>query len=127
MDTEVVVLTGGASRRIGADKASVPIGGVPLAERLVRALLDCGYVVTVLGRAPVPGCGFVADAEDCQGPASALSRFQPSAEQVFVMPCDVARFDPRVVALMRDRIAGWDAVAPVLGDVSQPLCALYRA
>ena len=42
-----VILTGGDSRRMGRDKATLPIAGVPMAARIARALaaaLDPGGV-----------------------------------------------------------------------------------
>ena len=43
----VVILTGGRSRRMGRDKARLPIGGVPLLERLLQHVPRAVPVVVV--------------------------------------------------------------------------------
>ena len=86
---EAVVLTGGESRRMGFDKASIAIDGVPQADRIVRQFLAAGLPVTVLGRQPINGAAFLPDEEMFGGPIAALTRFVPSAEFVFVSSCDL--------------------------------------
>ena len=127
MEIEAVVLTGGASRRMGEDKASLLIEGVPLAERIVSTLLAAGLPVTVLGRSPVQRAAFIEDAKDYAGPLSALAAFAPSAEFVQVLSCDLPLFDPGIVSLLRGEIGEMDAAVPVVGGYRQPLAAMYRA
>lgn len=127
MTIEAVVLTGGESRRMGRDKASLPIDGVPQAKRVVDALLTKVVNVTVLGRQPVEGAEFLPDAEEFAGPAAALARFEPTADAVFVASCDLPLFDPRIIDLLAAELEGHRAVAPLVDDWRQPLCALYRA
>lgn len=126
-DVECVVLTGGHSRRMGADKAAVCIEGMRADATLCSRLLANGYSVTVLGRSPVPGCAFLADEEEYRGPAAALARFVPTQPYVFVLACDVYRFDPAFIAFARQAIGGYEAAAPLVDGVPQPLCALYVA
>lgn len=126
VDIEAVLLTGGASRRMGADKASLLIQGVPQAERIALGLQRAGLPVTVLGRMPIERCSFVLDAEEFAGPLSALARFEPSADFVFVCSCDLPRFDSLLVQFLRQRIGAHEAAVPVVNGWRQPLCALYR-
>lgn len=126
-EIEAVLLTGGASRRMGQDKSKMLVMGEPLGERIARLLAWAGYSVTVCGREPIPGHAFLADAEEFAGPLVALSRFKPTQEFVFVISCDVRGFDPRIVGRLADEIGGNDAVIPSRDDRLQPLCALYRS
>ncbi|AIE85728.1 molybdenum cofactor guanylyltransferase [Fimbriimonas ginsengisoli] len=127
MSIEAVVLTGGASRRMGTDKSQIPIDGVAQAERIVAALTVAGIPVTVLGREAVPGAAFLADAEKFGGPLAALAAFSASHELVFVASCDLPRFEPSVVNLLALKLGGADAAVPLLSGHRQPLCALYRS
>lgn len=127
MTIEAVVLTGGESRRMGQDKASLPIDGVPQAQRVVDALLPKVVKVTTLGRQPTPGADFLPDAEEFAGPAAALARFTPTADLVFVASCDLPLFDPGIVDVLVEKLGDRRAAAPFVEDWRQPLCALYRA
>jgi molybdopterin-guanine dinucleotide biosynthesis protein A len=122
---EAVVLTGGSSRRMGADKAKLPVHGVPMAERIVQLLTAAGIPVTILGKEPIGGASFLKDKEESGGPIAALAAFKPQADYVFVASCDLPRFDSRIVAFLRQRIGDADACAPQVDGFRQPLCALY--
>lgn len=124
---EAVLLTGGRSVRMGRDKASLPIEGEPQALRIVRLLSEVGVPTTALGREPVEGAAFIADDAQISGPLDALRRFRPSQPLVFVLSCDLPRFDARLVNVLAERIEGFDAVAPFVDGFRQPLVALYRA
>ncbi|MBX3117467.1 MAG: molybdenum cofactor guanylyltransferase [Fimbriimonadaceae bacterium] len=136
MPIEAIVLTGGASSRMGEDKAGLTVGGEPQAKRIADIIAATGHRVTILGRSPIHGHNFLADAEEFRGPLAALSRYDPFSEFVFVASCDMPRFDPRIVPVLRtgiDSASGeaqnegvFDAAMPVIGGKMQPLCALYR-
>ena len=127
MTIEAVLLTGGASRRMGEDKAKLLIDGVPQAKRIADSLLGAGIPVTTLGREPIEGCAFVADTAEFAGPLAALARFQPTADAVFVASCDLPRFDVQLVDLLASALGDSDAAIPFVNGFRQPLCALYRA
>jgi len=124
---EAVLLTGGASRRMGVDKANMLVQGVPQAQRVADSLADAGVRVTVLGREPVPGHGFLQDEEEFGGPLSALSRFNPTADAVFVCSCDMPLFDARIVSALAMVIQDNDVAVPEVNGHRQPLCALYKS
>lgn len=126
MDIEGVLLTGGASSRMGSDKAQLMVDGAPLAARIAIQISAVGIRVTVLGNQPIPGFDFFADAVEYAGPLLTLARFAPSQEAVLVASCDLVRFDPRLIDLLASRIGDHDAAIPLIGDRAQPLCALYH-
>ncbi|MGE0002495.1 MAG: molybdenum cofactor guanylyltransferase [Fimbriimonadaceae bacterium] len=119
MSVEAVVLTGGQSRRMGKDKASILIKGEAMHVRLVRMLETAGFPTTVLGPQGV------ADLEPDSGPLRALAAFRPDHDWVFVCSCDLPLFDPAVVGVLRAQADGYDAVVPSLEGRLQPLAALY--
>ncbi len=124
---EAVVLTGGASRRMGTDKALIPVDGVPMARRIVDAFQAANIKVTVLGRQAIDGAEFQLDRDEFGGPLAAIARFTPTATYVFVASCDLPCFTNEVVTLLSSKIGTADSAIPVMGGRHQPLCALYTA
>ena len=123
------VLTGGASSRMGSDKAFAKIGGVAAAVRTARLLGDLFEEVLLVGGEPPPEARGrrVADLEGptcaLRGLASALDA--AGAERVLVLATDL----PLVTADLLLALVAWpeaDAVVPRTGDRYHPLCALYR-
>lgn len=123
------VLLGGASTRMGRDKAALPLGGVPGATRIARLLDEiCDEVLLVGGAAPPDAPGrAVADPE---GPHCALRGLVAAlaaarGECVLVVATDM----PLVTsALLRGLAAASEAeaVVPRPDQLPQPLCAVYR-
>lgn len=120
-----MMLAGGASRRMGQDKASISIHGVAMGQRIVNALSEAGLPVTVLGGPRLIGASYIEDARPLSGPLGALSGFVPTAEWVFVCSCDLPLFDPEVLGLLASEIEDHDGAVPVIAGRAQPLCALY--
>jgi molybdenum cofactor guanylyltransferase len=120
-----IVLTGGTSRRLGFDKATVRIGAETLAERAARVLgAVCAPVVEV-----GPGrTGIRAVREDPagSGPLAALVAGADAlgAESVVLLACDLVRIESHVLALL----AGWEgapSVVPMVDGRAQLVCARY--
>jgi molybdopterin-guanine dinucleotide biosynthesis protein A len=123
------VLTGGASTRMGSDKAQLAIGGVASATRVARCLaLLCEDVVLVGGDPPADAPG--RRARDGDGPRSALRGLVAAldaahAERVLVLATDLPFVTPDLLLAL----IAWpeaDAVVPRTPDGVHPLCALYR-
>ena len=124
-----LLLTGGASRRMGIDKAAMVVGGLPLAERVARALAS--VVAPVLevgpGRSSLP---VVAEAEAGAGPLGALAAGAAGLASLghrgsaVVLATDL----PFVTAALVEALAahpGEGTVVPVLDGRRQPLVARY--
>lgn len=125
----VAVLTGGASRRMGRDKASLPIDGVPMAERVALAATDAGAMaIAAVGR-PVPGCHHVPDDHPGEGPlGGVLTALHWSADRaVVVVACDLLEPSPdAIVSAAEVRASTGAAVAvPVVGGRAQWLHACW--
>ncbi|HWP30277.1 MAG TPA: molybdenum cofactor guanylyltransferase [Fimbriimonadales bacterium] len=126
MEIEAVLLTGGASLRMGCDKGEIKIRDKTIAERIVQELRGLGIPITVLGNRPIEGCRFLKDEEAYAGPARALSKFVPEKDYVFVVSCDIPNFDAKLVPFLYERSMGGDVAIPRVDGELQPLCALYK-
>lgn len=126
INRQAVLLSGGASRRMGQNKAEIVVDGEPNGKRIARLLHESGWDVVVLGRDPIEGFAFQRDREQFGGPLAALRDFVPSAEVVFVASCDLVRFQPSVATALGDLLGDFDACLPMVNGRLQPLCATYR-
>ena len=129
-----VVLAGGASRRMGRDKAALPWTGSTLARRAAGVLEEvCGEVV-IAGRVALAPAGVeaVADLFPGRGPLAGLHTGLERAggRPVFALACDL----PFVgVDLVMHLVAVAAAAAEVAaaawvaadGEGIQPLCGVY--
>lgn len=117
------VLTGGASTRMGTDKAFVAVDGRPLARIAVDALREAGAaeVLAVGGdgdrlRAEVdPALRTVADRWPGEGPLGAITTALAAARQpvVVVLACDLPRVTSDAVRAVVEGIErGSDAAVP---------------
>jgi molybdopterin-guanine dinucleotide biosynthesis protein A len=118
---EAVLLTGGESKRMGEDKASLMASGI------VSVFASLEVPVTVLGRNPLSGLPFLRDESEFAGPATALSKFVPSADLVFVCSCDLPLFRRECIPAIVGAIGEKEAAIPVVAGREQYLCACYRA
>lgn len=125
-----MVLTGGASRRMGADKATLDVAGVPLARRAAGALAAATSVAVEVGPGAT-GLPSVTEDPPGTGPLSAivagwaeLVRITGQKQPAVVLACDLPAVTPRLVSWLVERPGG-ASVVPVTGGVAQPLCARW--
>ncbi len=134
--TAVVVLAGGRSARMGADKAGLEWEGATLLGRLVEALAPVGEVVVV--RAPgqalpalSPGARVVEDAVPGRGPLegalAGLGALEPGTA-AFLCAVDMPLLDAAAArAVLAALGPGYEAAVPRVAGRAQPLAAAYRA
>ena len=123
------VLVGGASSRMGRDKARLTLDGVANATRLARLVAGLFEEVLLVGGDPPPEAPGrrVADPE---GPVCALRGLVAALEaargpQVLVVATDLPLLTPDLLLAL----VAWpeaDVVVPRTGQGLHPLCALYR-
>lgn len=130
------VLCGGASRRMGRDKALVEVDGVPLARRVADVLVAarCDRVVAVGGDGPALealGLHVVADRWPGEGPLGGLATALAACavgDVLVLAPCDWVAAAPEVVtrlvgALTEQAGGGVEAVGP--GGLGGPVDAAH--
>lgn len=96
---DVVVLAGGASRRMGRDKATLELAGQRLVDRVVERMgAVAGRVWVARGSRPLGLVGELADVEDLTGPiAGILAALRASdADLLGVVPVDAPHAAPEV-------------------------------
>ncbi|MEX2100880.1 MAG: molybdenum cofactor guanylyltransferase [Acidimicrobiia bacterium] len=126
-----VVLAGGAGRRMGADKATLVVGGQRLVDRAVATLRPiCATVLVASGdgrRLCVPGTWEIADAVPGSGPLGGLLAGLDRAPTrlVAVLAVDLPDADPRLLARLAGLHRGEAAVIPRTGARLQPLHAVW--
>lgn len=123
------VLVGGASRRMGRDKALVEVEGVPMASRVAAALDAAGAreVVLIGGTDRRLSRRHVADAHPGEGPlGGVLTALAASdADLVVVTACDLPWLDAGTVRALLEGLGAAD-VAFARTDRREPLCAVWR-
>lgn len=127
IDVEGVLMTGGESRRMGQDKATLEVEGQTLAARIIQQMNAARCQVTVLGREPLDGARFIPDLVEYAGPLVSLHGFTPEKSFVFLASCDLVRFDGRLIECFWSLMDDFDAVIPYIDGFDQPLCGLYRS
>lgn len=129
------VLCGGASTRMGRDKALLPVDGVAMAAHVAAALRGggCDEVVAIGGDSTglaALGLTAVPDEFPGEGPLggviTALTA-QTDASAVVVVACDLPRLQPSSVAALLAALPGHE-VAVATGDAGrpQPVCAAWQ-
>jgi len=123
------LLLGGASSRMGRDKARLPLQGVSAAVHLASMLADLFEEVLLVGGDP-PGGAPGRPVPDPEGPRCALRGLvgaleAASQERILVVATDLLSLSPPLLLAL----LAWpeaDAVVPRTGAKAHPLCALYR-
>lgn len=128
-NVSAALLLGGASERMGCDKARLELAGAPAAVRLAERLaLLCEEVLLVGGEPPAEAKG--RRVPDPEGPRCALRGLVGALEaareeRVLVLATDLFGVTPELLlALIAAPEA--DVVAPRTQRGPEPLCALYR-
>lgn len=135
-DVEGFILVGGASSRMGEDKARLMLGGRTFVERIAVALAAVAGRVTLVGSAErgaawpwlpaVPD--FYVEWGALGGLHAALEAAAGRATWAAVVACDLPFVTGELFVRLASLRENYEAVVPVQPDGRrQPLCALYRA
>jgi molybdopterin-guanine dinucleotide biosynthesis protein A len=130
-----VILTGGASRRYGRDKAVTVVDGRAMARRVHDAMEAAGVeqITAVGGDGPAIadlGLAWVPDRWPGEGPLGGLITGLEAVQApwVLVCACDLPQLEARSLRRVLDGRGGdpVDAVVPVVAGHRQTLAACYR-
>ena len=126
-----LVLCGGASRRMGRDKALLPVDGRPLVMRVARRIEPaCSPVLLSPGRpGRLGGLGYpeVADVVPGGGPLAGLVAGLVASPHrlIAAVAGDMPFASPEVLALLASVSEGFDVAVPVTESGREPLHAVY--
>src|SRR5215218_1761362 len=124
------VLAGGASRRMGRDKATMPVGGVELAATVLAAAARVAAPVVLVAPEGHPARRLAARAvaDPAQGPLAALAAALEAldATHVLVLAGDHPGLRVELLAHLVALAPRGDAVACRRGPRLEPLVAVYQ-
>lgn len=123
-----IVLAGGASRRMGRDKAAIELGGETLAASAARRLAAVCPEVALAdgGRNLVPGLPSLPDGPG-RGPAAGLlgaARAFPG-RPLLALACDLPHVPVPLLAELAEQAGEADWALPRWQGGAEPLCALW--
>lgn len=126
----IAVLAGGQSRRMGRDKALLPLGDQTLIERVLAAARPLAYPGLIVGDPAAYGhLGWPvhADCHPGRGPLGGLyTALRTTAAPVLLLACDLPFLTPAFLRYLVSRRGPQQAVVPHTAAGLQPLCALYE-
>lgn len=134
MSTTGIILAGGASRRMGCDKATIEVGGRRIIDRVIEGLRPICDEIVIAGKEPnlpFPGIQDVTWVEDepgMEGPLAGLGAGlnAASGQSCVLVACDMPFLSPDLLRhLLAARRDGDQAVMPLAGGSAQPLHAIY--
>ena len=128
----VMVLAGGASRRMGSNKALLELpSGETLIERVLSTLRPLSDDFVVVSNTPELYAHLdarqVSDEYEDAGPLAGLHAGLQAARHdwAFAVACDMPLVDHRLVRFMAVLTEGHDAIVPWVAGELEPLHALY--
>ena len=127
-----VILAGGASSRMGSNKAFLPLKGVRFIENVYRTLAELFEEVMVVTNSPeqytfLP-CRKVPDLYPGKGVLAGIhSGLMHSKEPaIFAVACDMPYLNAELIRYLTSLSAGADLIIPSTDSGFEPLHALYR-
>jgi molybdopterin-guanine dinucleotide biosynthesis protein A len=130
-----IVLAGGKGLRLGHNKALAEIDGENLLQRIISRLgfLNSDIILVVAGsQQPLEVAGYpklkiVTDIYPGKGPLVGIYSGLLSSDSAYnlVVACDMPFLNKYLIGYMLDVSAGFDITIPRLGNMVEPLHAIY--
>jgi molybdopterin-guanine dinucleotide biosynthesis protein A len=126
-----IILAGGKSSRMGRDKGTVLLHGVPMIEHVLRTLRQVTDSVIIIGPKLIYqniGCDVFEDIYPENGPLGGIftALTYSQTERNLVLSCDIPFVDVDTLQIICNHKTEYSIVVPeYLGQV-EPLCAIYN-
>ncbi len=129
-DVTGVILVGGKSSRAGRDKAFLPIGGIPMFEKVLEVLKKHLENVLLIGDRPERFAKYGLPVYPDLYPGSPLGGLYTGlcaseTRYIFAAPCDLPFASAGLLDYLVSLREGYDVVVPVPAGYPEPLFALY--
>lgn len=128
---KAIILAGGENRRFQSHKALAEIKGKRIIEATVELLTKHFAAVSISTNTPelffYLGLPLIGDIVEQRGPISGIysSFISTGAPELFFMACDMPFIKPEVIALIKKKFQGQDAVLLMHKGFPQPLLGIY--
>lgn len=126
-----VVLVGGGSNRMGANKALLPFGRERLLDRVVARVREAFPRVILVSNDSASynylGLPVIRDIYPGRGPLSGIhaALSAVATPYIFVVACDMPFVDPKLALYLARQAPGYDVVVVRDGPYLEPLFAVY--
>jgi molybdopterin-guanine dinucleotide biosynthesis protein A len=127
-----IILAGGESSRMGSNKAFLMLQGRPLVGHILAVFLRLFEQTVIVTNEPERYADFrvrvVRDVLDVRGPLTGIytGLLHARSDHIFVAACDMPFLNARLIAYMQEVAGQFDAVAPAVNGLSEPLHAIYH-
>lgn len=127
----VAILAGGQSRRMGRDKALLPVGGRPVVERVIQRVVPLSEDVTLITNTPDTfrylGYRIVGDLYPGKGSLGGIYTAIHSARYQYclVVACDMPFLNSDLLSYLTDLTSGFDVVIPRIEEFPETMHAIY--
>ena len=135
MDISCIVLAGGKGLRLGRDKVLEIVGNRNLLRWVIAQLssFNSDIIVVTAGKKSFPqfnanpGFKLVTDTYLAKGPLGGIYTGLAASDSFYnlVVACDMPFLNQALLRYMIQLSAGFDLVVPRLGDLVEPLHAIY--
>lgn len=128
--SSAIILAGGASRRMGTDKALLTLDGKTLLARVVAVMARVAGEILVVGAPPrhVPeGVRYMPDDLPGSGPLGGILTGLRRARQQYavVAACDMPFLQPALLRFLLGSAPGYEAVIPRFQGRAHPTLGVY--
>jgi len=130
-EISVAILAGGQSRRMGRNKAFLPVGGHPVIERVVQCVASLSDDVTIITNSPDQyrhlKRPMVRDVYPGKGALGGIYTAVHAARYAhcLVVACDMPFLNPDLLRYLMDLAPGFDVVIPRVQEFPETMHAVY--
>jgi molybdopterin-guanine dinucleotide biosynthesis protein A len=129
--TSVAILAGGHSRRMGQEKAFLPVGGQPVIQRVLWSIADLSDDLLIVTNTPDMyrhlGQRMVSDVYPGKGALGGVYTAIIAAlhPHCLVVACDMPFLNTDLLSHLMTLSAGFDVVIPLIQEFPETMHAIY--